>query len=176
MSVRGYFLIILSAAAILLISWYVPLMMKTTKQPIERAEIQGLILAVKGYQTEYSKLPELGTTDESKYVESAGPLIEALTGQHQHLNPKKIPFYEPPARHPLQGTSGKGTIPTPTTSTDIRDPKGNRYRVHFDWDGDGIISNPKEPGTKISNSVIVYSAGPDGDYTTWHDNVTSWED
>ena len=46
----------------------------------------------------------------------------------------------------------------------------------FTWDGDGMIPNPNtESNNLIRADVIAWSAGPDGDYSTWKDNVGSWE-
>ncbi|WP_170156902.1 hypothetical protein [Roseimicrobium gellanilyticum] len=150
-------------------------MMRTTQRPIEREEVKLLEMAIKGYQTEYNKLPELGATDETKFVESTGLLMKMLAGRDEQLNPRMIPFYESMHR-PTRDKFGDGRAESaPTDETDVRDLKGNRYRLHFDWNGDKHIPNPREPGKEILGSVIVYSAGPDGDYSTWEDNFTSWE-
>jgi hypothetical protein len=175
MSVRTCIVTTIAALVMLVIAWGVSTMTKSTAQPIEKREIHTLKTAIQVYEEEYINLPDLGVTDEIKYIESAGPLIETLTGHNARLNPKKIPFYKPPVRRSTQGKSAASPAPAPASpaSTDVHDPKGNRYRIHLDWDGDGLILNPKEPGTKISNSVIVYSAGRDGDYSTWEDNYTT---
>lgn len=55
----------------------------------------------------------------------------------------------------------------------LRDPWGG-YRIRSDSDGGGKIVNPEEPaGERITSGVILYSAGPDQDFGTWEDNVTS---
>jgi type II secretory pathway pseudopilin PulG len=172
-SARACIIAVLAIAAILVISWYVPVMTQRTRNPIEMQEIKSLEMAIKSYQLEYHKLPNLGTTDETKYIESAGVLIETLTGKGDSQNPREIAFYEP-MRRSTQTKTGNDTA-APSNETDIRDLKGNHYRLHFDWDGDRRISNPNPSGTEVTGSVLVYSAGRDGDYTTWEDNFTTWD-
>ena len=128
-------------------------------------------MAVLGYQIEYNKLPPLGLFDEGLFVESRGDIIRILTGKDIFKNPREIAFYEPSSSNikRMRDTS------TPNAGTDIRDRQGHLYRLQFDWNGDRQIPNPSAPGTLINSRAIVYSAGPDGDYTTWKDNLTSWK-
>jgi type II secretory pathway pseudopilin PulG len=137
------------------------------------AQMQSLKLAVIAYQVEYSRLPsatEPEEKDEQQVVEAKGVMIDILTGKDHNKNPRQVPFYEPPP--PKAGKSGGVT--NAQGELEIRDPFGNLYRMHFDWNADGLIPNPEHPGADISQPVIIYSAGPDGDYDTWKDNVKSW--
>jgi type II secretory pathway pseudopilin PulG len=137
------------------------------------AQMKGLELAVKGYQTEYSKLPTAISPedkDEQQAVEAKGVMIDTLTGKDLSKNPRQISFYEPST--PKGGKSG-GVI-NARGELEIRDPFGNLFLMHFDWNGDGLVPNPEYPGADVSQPVIIYSAGPDGDYNTWKDNVRSW--
>ena len=43
-----------------------------------------------------------------------------------------------------------------------------------DQNGDGKVENPEVPGTLIPESIAIWSAGPDGDFDTWADNVKTW--
>jgi hypothetical protein len=60
----------------------------------------------------------------------------------------------------------------------LYDPWGQTYQVVLDTDYDEQIENP-EPGLKgeemLKSSFIVWSAGPDGDFDTWEDNICSWK-
>jgi hypothetical protein len=47
--------------------------------------------------------------------------------------------------------------------------------IIFDYNGDGAIADPEHPGVKLSESILIYSAGRDLDFSTWKDNVTSWK-
>jgi hypothetical protein len=141
-----------------------------------KAQMQGLVLAVKAYQTEYSRLPALEspppTEDNTQGYDTASEsgrgIIKVLTGEDESKNPRKIPFYEPPAER----KSGAGYSPEKGLA-DIWGTKG--YIMILDYDGNGEISDLEHPGVIISASVIIYSAGSDGDYNTWDDNIKSWE-
>ncbi|QIF03177.1 hypothetical protein [Roseimicrobium sp. ORNL1] len=138
------------------------------------AQMQNLKLAVRAYQVEYSKLPSATVPegkDEQQMVEAKGGIIDILTGKDHDKNPRQVPFYEPPP--PKAGKSGGVT--NAAGELEIRDPFGHLYRMYFDWNGDGQVPDPQHPGATIDEPVIIYSAGPDGDYDTWKDNVKSWE-
>jgi hypothetical protein len=138
--------------------------------------MQGIVLGVKAYQTEYSWLPALESPPPTKdntggydtSSEQGRGLIEILSGTDDSKNPRQIPFYDPPA-----AKKGGGGYTATGGLLDIWGSKG--YIVILDYDGDGKIADPEHPGATINATVIVYSAGPDGDYSTWKDNVKSWE-
>lgn len=146
------------------------------RQPSPRSELKGLELGVKAYQAEYSRLPSLDSPpppeDNNPGYDTASKeghgIIKILLGEDTPKNPRQIPFYEPSGRNGRGGgySEVKGLVDTWGT-------KG--YIIIFDYDGNGEISDPEHPGSRISSSVIIYSAGADGDYSTWHDNITSWE-
>lgn len=48
--------------------------------------------------------------------------------------------------------------------------------MRFDTDGNNRISNPDPtiPAASLPDSIDVWSAGPDGDFDTWEDNVKIW--
>lgn len=140
-----------------------------------QASMKSLEMAVKGYQTEYNRLPSIQspppTADNSPGFDTTGDegqrLIEILMGTDAQNNPRGIGFYEPPQPNKSGGgyTSAGGLV-------DIWGAKG--YIIIFDYDGDGMIADPELPGATLSERVIIYSAGPDGDFSTWGDNVKSW--
>lgn len=137
------------------------------------AQMKSLELAVKAYQAEYSKLPTAAVPeekDEQQVVEARGVIIDTLTGKDHDKNPRQIPFFEPPTPRAGKG----GGVTNAQGELEIHDLFGNVYRMHFDWNGDGLVPDPEHPGATISEPVIIYSAGPDGDYDTWKDNVKSW--
>ena len=56
------------------------------------------------------------------------------------------------------------------------DPWGNAYQFIFDKTGAGETPKSEyESGEIIRGSVAAWSAGPDGNFETWDDNVNSWE-
>ena len=56
------------------------------------------------------------------------------------------------------------------------DSWGNPFRVVVDGNGDGSVADPSVPESVVAEEFIVYSAGPDGDFSTWGDNITTWKD
>lgn len=141
-----------------------------------RSEMQNIVLAVKAYQTEYSRIPALEspppTKDNTEGYDTSNEqgrgLIEILTGTDDSKNPRQITFYEPPAHKKNGGgyTKENGLV-------DIWGTKG--YIILLDYDGDGKVADPEHPGATVNASASIYSAGPDQDYNTWKDNVKSWE-
>jgi len=60
------------------------------------------------------------------------------------------------------------------TSISLYDPWGHFYWMRLDANKDGRVEDPSHPGAFVSKKVIIWSAGKDGDFTTWNDNVTNW--
>ncbi|QIF03178.1 hypothetical protein [Roseimicrobium sp. ORNL1] len=131
---------------------------------------------MKAYQSEYNRLPTLKDPPPTKdntggydtTSEQGRGLIDILLATDVSQNPRQIPFYEPPA-----GKKGRGGYTTTGGLVDIWDSEG--YIILLDYNGDGQITNPEHPGTNIEASVIVYSAGPDHDFSTWNDNLKTWD-
>ncbi|QIF03176.1 hypothetical protein [Roseimicrobium sp. ORNL1] len=137
-----------------------------------KAMMQALVLATSAYQTEYSRIPDLGETDEMKTLEVQGEIIDILVGKHPGKNPRRIPFYDPPLHKPR---SKGGLVINAAGLPELQDLFGHVFLMRFDWNADGNIPDPEHPGATVRGPVILYSAGPDGDYSTWHDNVRSWK-
>ena len=64
----------------------------------------------------------------------------------------------------------------PDGGGELWDQWGNLYRVRFDTSHDNQIENPETPGTFLRESIAVWSAGKDGKFETWADNVKTWQD
>jgi prepilin-type N-terminal cleavage/methylation domain-containing protein len=129
-----------------------------------KAVMKSLEIAIKGYKTEYLRMPTAETTapteDNEAYDtsdEAGQGLLRVLLSDPSALerNPRQIRFWEaPPAK-----AEGAGYSP----ENGLRDPWGkNGYYVVLDYSGDGRIANPYggegEPD-EITSDVIVYSAG-----------------
>jgi hypothetical protein len=138
-----------------------------------KATIKGLEIAIKGYKTEYGKLPATGqgaAIFDSEPFETTAPaglvLFNILSGNDVAANFKKIRFWEAPPRH----------FHPDTGLLDSWDKHG--YKIALDHDNDGKIRNPAKgkdgDADELNSDVIIYSAGPDGDFATWNDNVCSW--
>lgn len=148
---------------------------KSAKWRMTKTMMAGLTIATGGYQTEYLRLPIIPNSD-STFIESRGSLIAALLAEADTNNPRKIKFFDPPLSKNGRGGAAKNAA----NEWELRDPWGNFYRILLDVDGDGKIPNParatsEDESETISNNILIYSAGPDGDFSTWKDNIRSWE-
>ncbi len=147
-----------------------------------RSELQNLVIAMKGYQIEYDRLPvEFFPASESKPQEVKGQILLLLMQEGQHpSNPRNIGFLEGyPARDGKRGTH------MPEVGFPVfADPWGHPYFIIMDLNGDGKIPNPAkgkrvfrsseiEPET-LELEVAAFSSGPDGNPDTWEDNIASW--
>jgi hypothetical protein len=140
-----------------------------------KAVMKSVEIGIKGYLTEYLRLPYPGTmppplTDNAPYstTSPAGKdLLDILLGTHAANNPRHIRFWDPPPTK----SSGAGFTP----GLGLKDPWGTEYHIILDYDGNSLILDPEGSGGTIKAPVLIYSAGPDKDFTTWKDNVCSWK-
>jgi type II secretory pathway pseudopilin PulG len=139
------------------------------------AEMREVKLAVEAFKAEYQRVPvipaPLATLDgeERDSSDSNGQLLlSILLGEDEGQNPKKIHFWKNPP--PSDGT-GAGY----TEKGGLIDAWGtNGYRILLDDNNDGRIADPEKIRGDVSAAVLLYSAGPDGDFSTWKDNLRSW--
>jgi hypothetical protein len=136
----------------------------------EKTDMTSLVLAVRNYKKEYLRLPKL-TASDAEFTETKGRVLEILLGENQEANPRGVRFWSPPNE-----TAGQKNA---AGVREFRDIHGNFYRLYVDTDDDGKLPNPAkgQPGQpdEIKFEVLLYSAGPDGKYETWADNLRSWE-
>ena len=140
-----------------------------------KAVMKGLEVAIKSYKTEYMRLPTVPDPEKKQddsmrdTSEDQGKfLLDVLMGDNPEHNPRHIRFWEaPPSK-----SSGAGF----STANGLVDPWGkNGYRVLLDDFSNGTIADPEKVLGDISGDVLIYSAGADGDFETWGDNVCSWK-
>jgi type II secretory pathway pseudopilin PulG len=137
------------------------------KQIQTLVEAQTLVVSLKGFHTEYGGFPV--PDGEGSALPSEGKWLEAQLAHDADLNPRKIQFSQYPPSKP-----GRAGLDTSSTRA-LVDSWGNRYRVLMDTNGDGKVPDPEHTGASLSETVAVWSAGPDGDFNTWKDNVKSWK-
>lgn len=140
-------------------------------KPSPRGTENNIITALKGYKVEYNRFPLLGErfSRDSEVIISSGPLLNALTGEDDKINPRKIKFIDLPiAKNNVNGLLEKDG------KRILVDPWGEPYAILLDFDGDGKVPDPEHPGAMLSTTVMVFSGGPDGNPITWQDNVKSW--
>lgn len=140
---------------------------------------QNLKNAIAAYVAEYREYPLLDPANDLT-IESGHKLMDVLFSSDAQKapggrNPRGIAFYTDKAAKPIgEGRFRKGVILDENGGGELWDPWGNHYRVRLDTNGDGKIENPAAPGTHLPESILIWSAGPDGDFETWEDNVKSW--
>lgn len=136
-----------------------------------KSTMKGVEIALLGFKTEYRKLPSIPTHTETEPTLTEGDWLIDLMGSKTGSNLRGIVFYEPPT-----AKKGKnGFVQEEGKPPRLLDLWGGPYRAHFDIDGDGTIPNPEKPTDTVNSHVILWSAGPDGNPTTWEDNVKSWK-
>ena len=140
-----------------------------------QAEMTTLVEALKNYESTYGILPLkcLGATPADGKISGVSgsyaayeTLIRILQGENLTVNGKAM------NKRQVAFLDGKdeGTFP---------DPWGNDYYVLLDGDGDGKLDPPTadEPtgldGKPWRKSILIWSAGPDGDPATVEDNAYS---
>lgn len=118
--------------------------------------------AIAVYFSEYNRWPV--THEEGKDVEarSEGTIVKVLTGvDSEGQNPRQVVFYSG------EVVNASGEYPG------IVDAWGHHYFIIVDSNFDNQIDDPAGSGT-LDESILIWSAGPDGVSTTWEDNVVSW--
>lgn len=150
--------------------------MKRVKKDQARTLGLSLVNSCKAYYAEYSKypLPADGTAGEVSPLRTDEILTGTLLGTTIVQNPKKISFL--PDLKQVERGGGFGLLSEGDTAM-IVDPWGEEYYVLMDADYSGTIENPNAGSTttKLYQGVVVWSAGPDKDPSTWEDNVMSWD-
>jgi hypothetical protein len=116
-------------------------------------------------------------TDCVSDTSAAGGLIHILAGRDDVQNTRHTDYVDDLREAMLEKGMRKDGLVRGKESTALVDPWGNYYAIALDLDGNETLDNPRpkaEPA-HIYQRVLVWSAGPDGDFATWEDNITSWE-
>jgi len=135
--------------------------------------------AIRSYELEYGKLPVFDSTFDTD-LQTEHQLIDILlaadhTRRGNATNSRGIQFfYEKEAIKSEGGTFRKGIQSLPGGRGELWDPWGNYYYVRLDTNRDGEVADPTGRADSIKETVLVWSAGPDGDFDTWDDNPRTW--
>ena len=103
-------------------------------------------------------------TDNDERIENPNTGSQTkLIFEHHVINPRDNSYISP-AQNYLSPDNA------------LIDPWGTPYHVHIDTTFNGRITNPQPDADtpEIYDNALIYSAGPDCDPATWHDNFTSW--
>jgi prepilin-type N-terminal cleavage/methylation domain-containing protein len=136
------------------------LIMKRTKISNTRGDAGIVATVLLKYRAEYNRwpsvyLPDVKDVTDLDWVTLMCPPADAVARPKDNF--KLIPFME-------QG------------GTAFVDAWGAPFKFRLDTTGSGELVNPNpEVDEMLKAQVAVWSAGPDGDYATWEDNVAGWE-
>ena len=173
--------ILMLGAILLMFSLFVPSRSHTGGGPNTRAEATAYNLknSISAYFTEYSEYP-LRSPDIDITVDTRNRLMNILMGSDaergdEGRNSRGIAFYfDRVAKVMKDGRFYKGISPDENGGGILWDTWGNPYHVRLDTNFDNKLDDPESPGTTLPESIAVWSAGKDGNFDTWEDNVKTW--
>jgi prepilin-type N-terminal cleavage/methylation domain-containing protein len=154
------------------------MILKRVKVSQARADAQVVVATMAKYRMEYLRWPEVkevaegypGTSEE--WVAIMNPEITTGAGKRDKNNFRQLRFLEMGKGMKIDGGKYDGGFGDPWGHGSGRLP----YLYAVDDDGDGLVKLPDpEKNETIRADIIAWSAGPDGDFSTWEDNVGSWE-
>ena len=147
-----------------------------------RADSQATSLAIFNaldqFHTEYDCLPMPTSGEKGRDWDTdssaAENIVVIFKGLDPSANPKAMDFLGDikDAKH-VDGERRNGLVRDAATAA-LVDPWGQPYFIRMDGDRDGFVADPAHPDQRLAKTVIVWSAGKDGDPETWNDNVGSW--
>ncbi|MGY8643441.1 MAG: hypothetical protein ACKVJU_20390 [Verrucomicrobiales bacterium] len=133
--------------------------------------------AISAYNTEFRGWPIRSESDIT--VDSDSELMAVLLADDSETgekgrNPRRITFFSGKKAKPMGDNKFRKGVHLETNT--LWDPWGNFYRVRMDnnWDNRVDDPDPKSESKELPGTIIVWSAGPDGDFDTWKDNVKTW--
>ncbi|MGK0188422.1 MAG: type II secretory pathway pseudopilin PulG [Verrucomicrobiales bacterium] len=148
---------------------------ETTSDRHNEARAQSLRNSIKQYHLQYGQYPLSNDARHSDVsLVSSKPLMDVLLANNIEQNPRKIEFGE--WRTASDHSGGMLNETGNPNFGSLVDSWGSPYRIVFDTTEDQKITNPNpDAAVKILGlSILVYSAGPDGDFKTWDDNLKTW--
>lgn len=169
-------------ALIIILSIVFPAVTGSTAHPPEARDTNSaynLKNAISAYFTEYREYP-LRSPDIDITVDTRDRLMDILFGSESEQgtngrNQRGICFYfGKAAKTKPDGSPYRGVTLENKGGGEFWDSWGNPYRVRLDTTFDNQVENPGKPGTFLPESILIWSAGPDGDFETWEDNVKTW--
>jgi len=137
--------------------------------------------SISSYYTEFRQWPGKSEGPGDLDLETDERLMNVLLGATSERgpsgrNPRGIVFYTDRQARPHGEGFARGLSLNSDGGGTLWDPWGRPYRVRLDADGDGRVEDPSQPGRFVPESVLVWSAGRDGKFETWKDNLKTWED
>lgn len=140
-------------------------------------DVQALASALDAYYNEYSRMPNIGSTDQiTADGESGAKLLTVLLGKEDTggdmQNPRQIAFLT--ARITKSEKQGGLVYGNGNQVKGMYDAWGRALNIKFDDDFDGEIQNPIKQGEIVrQKKAIIWSFGADGKFGD-NDEVKSW--
>ena len=133
------------------------------KRTQAKNDVTQIVTAVNAYFTEYGKYPVPSgiNTGEEDFTYDSGnsnkTLMQILIAQDAGENPKAIVFMQPaPAK-----TQGRYGLQEDNT---LLDNWGNQYYIRIDVNYNNVVRDPVDDSKLITNGVLAWSAGLDGQH------------
>ncbi|MDB6134725.1 MAG: hypothetical protein JWM59_2968 [Verrucomicrobiales bacterium] len=159
-----------------------------------RVLCKGIQEAVTQFYGDYNRLPWSPTRtageDTDTDTSAAAGMIRILTGKDTMRNSRNTNYLEgmkaAKARTGIRQAEAKGSnkwvsgLVVDDSAPEAVDGWGGYYRIRMDSNRDGEVANPNPDEAaagrlRLSTWAIVWSAGKDGKWETWGDNVKSWD-
>lgn len=140
-----------------------------------KAVLSDLKLGIMNFEVEYNRTPvndSLGVPSSAVGQLVQGKFLDALLGADKAVNPREIQFVDLPS--PPTTGKGPGVVMVDGVPTAV-DVWGSPILVLLSSIEDRSVTDPEHPGSVIREAVVLWSAGPDGNFVTWADNVASWK-
>lgn len=136
----------------------------------DQAQMKALEIALKAYLVHYNGCLLAATGAPAKAdIEVAHRILSPLIADSSEFNPEMIRFLDPTTARSEKGGAWKDA----SGHWQLRDEWGTVFRMRFS--GIDEQPSPRDPSDVLSAKYILWSAGPDRDFSTWEDNVTSWK-
>lgn len=149
------------------------------KSKIDTNRAYNLKNAIAAYFTEHRKFPiNDSSLQKTIEIDSDHRLMQFLIPQQRSFNeqqsPRNIQFYaDKTAKQTRDKKWVNGIRESKDGSIEVFDNYGNNFRISIDL---GISRKMISPDSKepIPETVLVWSAGKDGNFDTWDDNPKTW--
>ncbi|OGV55699.1 MAG: hypothetical protein A2017_03195 [Lentisphaerae bacterium GWF2_44_16] len=192
-------ILVVVAIIAILMGILIPVVLKyptTAKITKTKSQMNSINVAIKQYEAIYGYLPSFGNmvSNASNYRQFFAYLtcVQGPNTTVGDVNGKKNRFLEVPSNYGNYTTDVSGTM-TNAQKGDFQDPWGNLFRIYLDTNYDGAITSADAagavpacvtPSAPYSNTVLIYSLGPnkidDGGRNSMfgegkgYDDVCSW--